>query len=297
MTKINFYIEENALIRQLVNIKKNNEELKVCVATMEVICDADVCALFAPPDFYSIGLDGRTVAEIVYAEEQDGDVRDTLLWLNVALDKAHTCEIVDHALGTGVASLLHAGHGALIAVGDVALNEQWNPDRMMLVASPRQVTLALRKLYLVAKVPEDLFPHYCASMFDNLYFHAAPEEIKAMGLQYDGLVGQVIKHFSYLNDLAMADFEAYPQPHDIIQRAGAHGVEISPESPKTHRNRKAMAERNITIDGETLCCEWHTKFEPRQGRIHFYAWRARAEKIKARTGEKVIVGIITHHLK
>lgn len=296
MTKINFYIEENVLIRQLVNIKEKNSELKFSIAIMESVCAAEVCALFAPSDFYSICLNDRTVADIIYGEEQDGDVRDTLLWLSVVLDKAHTCQMVDPDSGSGVASLLHAGYGALIAVGDFVPNEHWNSDRMVLVASQKQVSLALRKLYLVAKIPVDLFPHYCACMFDNLYFHASPAEIKAMGLRYDDVVGQVIKHFSYLNDLAMADFEACTQPHDIIQRAGAHGVEISPESPRTRRNRRAMTERDITIDDETLCCEWHTKFEPRQGRIHFYARRDRSERIKARTGEKVIVGIITDHL-
>lgn len=296
MNKINFYIDENVLIRHLFNIKEKNKELKISVETMKAVCDTDVCALFAPPDFYSICVEDQTVADIVYAEEQDGDVRDTLLWLSVALDKAQICEIVEKTSSIGEASLFHAGFGALIAVGDFSLNQQWNEDRMMLVASPQQVTLALRKLYLVAKVSDDLFPRYCASMFDNLYFHASPEQIKALGLRYDDVIGKIIKHFSYLNDFAMADFEKFPQPHDIIQRAGAYGVEISPESPSTHKNRKAMTEREITIDGEPLCCEWHTKFEPRKGRIHFYARRIRPEKIKSITGEKVIIGIITDHL-
>lgn len=297
MTKINFYVEENELIRQLVNIKEKNEELKASISTMEAVCEKEVCALLAPPDFYSICVNDQAVADIVYAQDQDGEVRDTLVRLGVVLDKATHCEIVGQAPGAGAASLFHAGLGALIAIGDFARDEQWNDDRMMLVASPQHVLLALRKLYLVAKVSEDLFPGYCAAMFDNLYFYASPAQIKAMGLRYDDVIAKVIKHFSYLNDVSMADFESLPQPHDIIQRAGAYGVEISPESPKTHRDRKAMAKRKITIEGQLVCCEWHTKFEPRQGRIHFYARRDRPKEVKAKTGEKVIVGIITDHLK
>lgn len=296
MKEINFYIEEKALIKYLANIEQNIEKLKISLATIEAACNAEVCALFAPPDFYSIDLNGQTIGEIVYGKEQDGDVRDTLLWLSVALDKASSCTKVDHAAGIGMGSLLNAGLGALIAGDGVVLDKEWDHDRMMVVASPQQVALALRKLYIAAKVPEILFPRYCAAMFDNLYFHTSPANIKAMGLQYDAVIGAVIKHFSYLNDMAMTDFETLPQPHDIIQRARAHGVEISPESPQTHRNRKAMSERNINIGSEALCCEWHTKFEPRQGRIHFYAWRVRSDKVKTITGEKVIVGIITHHL-
>lgn len=296
MTKVNFYVEENVLIRQLCSIKEKNEELKDSIDTMEAVCDNDVSTLFAPPDFYSICIEDQTVAEIVYSEEQDGEVRDILLRLNLALNKAHVCEIVEPVSGTGVASLFHAGLGALIAVGDLTLNEQWSSDRMMQVASPHQVMLALRKLYLVAKVGEDFFPRYCEAMFNNLYFHASPKQIKEMGLRYDDVIGKVIQHFSYLNDFAMTDFESFVETHVIIQSAGAKGVEISPESPITHRNRKAMIEREITIDGESLCCEWHTKFEPKKGRIHFYARRARPEKIKAKTHEKVIVGIITDHL-
>lgn len=296
MKKINFYIEENILIRQLVDIKNKNQELKVSVAIMEKVCNTDVCTLFAPPDFYSITFNNQTVADIIYAQEHDGDVRDTLLWLSVAIDKANTCQIIDQAPSVGAAGLFHSGFGALVAVGEFSANTQWSDERMVLVASPQQVTLALRKLYIVAKVPEYLFPHYCVAMFDNLYFHTSPEQIKSMGLRYDDVIDKVITHFSYLNDFAMVDFESFPQPHEIIQRAGACGVEISPESPSTRRNRKAMNERVITIDGDPLCCEWHTKFEPRQGRIHFYARRARPDKIRAITGEKVVVGIITHHL-
>lgn len=296
MTKINFYIEENDLIRQLINIKEN-KGLKISLSTMETVCEKEVCALFAPPDFYSISVNDQTVGEIVYGQDQDGDVRDTLLRLEIVLDKAAHCEILGQAPGAGAASLFHAGLGALVVTNDFACNEQWNDDRMFLVTSPQQVALALRKLYLVAKVQEDLLPRYCMDMFENLYFHASPTQIKATGLRYEDVIAEVIKHFSYLNDLSGTDFESLHQPHEIMQRAGAYGVDISPESPNTHRDRKAMSMRNITIDGQLLCCEWHTKLAPRQGRIHFYAWRDRPKEIKAITGEKVIVGIITDHLK
>lgn len=293
---MNFYIEEKSLIQRLVDIEEDDETLGCALSTMEMVSEAEICTLFVLPDFYSFLVGDQTIGEILYCKQQDGNIRDILLRLQIALGRAETCEVFDPALGAGHASLLHAGLGALIVVGDFEFNEQWNSKKMMKVASPDQARLALRALYVAANLSKNVFSQYCEYMFDKLYFHVSPECVDGMGWRFEDIVERVIKHFSYLNDSAMTDFEKYCQPIDIIRRAGACGVEISPESPKTHKNAKAMAERDIIIGGEVLCCEWHTKLEPTRGRIHFYPWPAQSEKIRGKVGEKVIVGIIADHL-
>lgn len=296
MTIVNFYTNENLLIQHLVNVQECKEELRASIDTMEAVCDADVCELFVPRDFYSIDFNGEAVGNIIYSNQSDGDVRDILIALSIVIDKAECCDLGENSLNIGLTSLLKNGTGALIAVGQFDLPDCWDSNKMVVVESPQNIKYALRKFYIEMKVPENYFSRYCGYMFDNIYFYDPPENISLMGLKYSEVISDVIRHFSYLNDFALNDFSLYSQPIDIIRNAGSRGVEISPESPKTHGNIKAMAERFITIDGEKICCEWHTKFQPRQGRIHFYAWLNRPERIKAMIGEKVIVGIITHHL-
>ena len=68
------------------------------------------------------------------------------------------------------------------------------------------------------------------------------------------------------------------------------GFEISPESPKTHKNRAAMARREVVIDGIAIVCEWHLKMSPQIDRIHFHFGDHRIG------GGRTIVGIFCDHL-
>lgn len=296
MTTINFFLEERGLIEQLKNVKKTNAVVESLVLAMEKICYSSLCLLHIPKDFYSFQVDGKTLAQWMFGTEQDGDIRDLLLRLAIVIDRSATCEIDGDLEGVGIASLCRDGMGGLISQNTFAKAEWWDEKKMKKVSVPIDVIYALRELYSLAKIPVDLFPIYCEEMFENLYFHVSPSDIKKMGLGYEDIVKDIITHFSYLNDAAQLDFEECRQNDIIIKRASAYGVNISPEGPLTHKDRAAMKERDISICGEIICCEWHTKLTATRGRIHFFPWRHRSKEVKKITKEKVIVGIIASHL-
>jgi hypothetical protein len=68
------------------------------------------------------------------------------------------------------------------------------------------------------------------------------------------------------------------------------GFEISPESPNTHKNQKAMRQRDIVIGGIRLRCEWHLKLKPNIDRIHFHFGDAEI------SDNRIIIGILCDHL-
>jgi hypothetical protein len=97
---------------------------------------------------------------------------------------------------------------------------------------------------------------------------------------------QMIEALAGLNDHAPTIFLESPTPGDIAARMSAvAGVNCSPESPSTHRNTSAMAERDVKFKGATLRCEWHVKFSPTVNRLHFRV-----------LGQRVLVGIFVDHL-
>jgi hypothetical protein len=67
-----------------------------------------------------------------------------------------------------------------------------------------------------------------------------------------------------------------------------YGFDVSPDSPKTHRNKAAMAERDVVHKGKKYRCEWHLKLTPTVDRIHFYP--------KFDTTGKILIGIMCTHL-
>jgi hypothetical protein len=58
-----------------------------------------------------------------------------------------------------------------------------------------------------------------------------------------------------------------------------------------------MKERVVKIEETEICCEWHTKFEHNKGRIHFYPWPTQIKTKTEDLSKKLIIGIITDHLK
>jgi hypothetical protein len=66
--------------------------------------------------------------------------------------------------------------------------------------------------------------------------------------------------------------------------------EISPESPLTHQNMRAMRERDVMFGNVKVRCEWHLKLFPVRDRIHFHFG------VPAVMRDKILIGIFTEHL-
>jgi hypothetical protein len=146
-----------------------------------------------------------------------------------------------------------------------------------------------RSLYELENVPEHGFFQLAPLAFPALIFH----DDLAFG-RFDGtyrnLRPEVVRHLAVLNDhFLAAHAAALGRACEIETALASHGLSrVSPESPKTHRNAKAMRQRYVRHEDREICCEWHSKIEGHRNRIHF--------AFGAGLGDRILVGIFADHL-
>lgn len=131
---------------------------------------------------------------------------------------------------------------------------------------------------LLEKYSPDMFPaiEFSRDAFSRLNSLAgAPEE----------MVGSIISHLAVLNDSGPEIWKNEITSHGRQAVMRAKGVTASLEGPRTHKNLKAMKERDFRFEGGVVRCEWHTKLRPEINRIYF-----------AVEADKVLVGRIVDHL-
>lgn len=298
MKKAKFFIDELNFATLICNIKNNYEELNNIISAAENADSTTIDTIGLKYEkFYLIEKNGTTIGEEL-SLNKNNEFRDLTLRLNILAsrwDSSSDEADVNDIHGFGISSLKTDGHGALIASSVPTPSLWWNDAKMHLISSAKENSHALRKHFIDAKIEQKYFPNFCNAMFPHLYFHAPPDKLKDLNISYIENIQSIINYFSYLNDFALDHFDS-DEPHVIIANARANGITISPESFNTRRNAGAMKEREIEINNEKLSCEWHAKITASRGRIHFYARRTRPERIKAKTGSKVIIGILASHL-
>lgn len=297
MDRFPFYLDERVFVRDIAGFPNATQNLTSTLTLLESLGSFEVCELFCCEDFYSLDIDGQAIAQILFGEEGDGETRDLVLRLQIALDKFQVAEISDEDdLSHGAYSLKKRGYGGLVAISQEPEYDWWDDDSMLYASAMSEVKERLRKIFVLMGGGTDRLDKYAEILFPEIYFHAMPSKFKDIGLDYHQYFEKFVSHLSYLNDHAETDFFEGKEAREIIARAGGKGVEMSPESPQTHRNKAAMSERNITIDKEEMSCEWHTKLHPQKGRIHFFPWSPRTDGARKKVGKRVIVGIIVEHL-
>ncbi|WP_313552347.1 hypothetical protein [Pseudomonas sp.] len=291
-----FILEETCLFHNLQSLEESLDIIESIVETAEFITDSEVCALSLVEDFYNLTIGGIGIGDLLYANQSNGEVRDIILRLDIAITKAEHFVKASHTdEHYGLDRILAKGDGCLISSNSFP-RERWDEERMFNVFCIGEVRQAVRNIFLVQKKQEKDLNIYKSIMFDEIYFHCELS-FKDLSLDYNTHISTLIKHLSYLNDHALVEFMSEKQDHEIIRTASAlYGVDISAESPNTRRNAGAMNERKIKIGGEDICCEWHTKILPTKGRIHFFAGHNRSDAIAAIAGTKIILGICCEHL-
>lgn len=294
---MNFFMDENFVAQCLDELNERKVLLEQIVEVMDTITSSDLTKLFYTYDLHAVIFQGRSFADLLYAHCADGDYRDLILRFDMVIEKAE-CEFfdADRRVGTSIAELTRLGVGGLVTGLDYSAETWWSNEKMCVASDLISLRVASRFLFCVLNMqPEDL-NGLSGLMFPDVYFHASFDDLKRMGIGYREYTASIVSHLSYLNDHAMMDFEKN-QPADIIQIAASRGVVISPESVRTHRNRRAMLERCVEINGASVSCEWHTKFSFDKGRIHFHARpNALHDDVRLVTGSKVLVGVIAEHL-
>lgn len=296
MDRLNFYVDEANLATAAASIKDNAELLETIVETMESIIDCkEICRLYCFDEFYSLQVKGDDIAQLIFGNINDGNVRDLLVRLQIVLGETEATR-VNNATSTGAVALQSQNAGGWISIDSPCANAWWNSNAMFWLASKSQTISALRNLFVFHCLPHPLLDKFAKFLFPNIYFYEQPSEIKNTSLDYATILSLYVQHLSYLNDHAYQDFANEVQPKVLIANAGSRGIVMSPESPQTHKNKDAMKERDISIGEISICCEWHTKLDNTRGRIHFYPWQHKDATVQKIAGKRVIVGIIVEHL-
>lgn len=146
-----------------------------------------------------------------------------------------------------------------------------------------------RGLYEREDIPEHRFLELAGLAF--------PELVLAPGLTFRKFDGSYAEMRDWVVRALCAIHDEFPpamsrnngQPNAVQAALGHLGLNLSPESPKTHANAKVMRLRDVKHEGVTYRCEWHAKKDPHRNRIHF--------SLPATTlGGKILIGIFIDHL-
>lgn len=119
------------------------------------------------------------------------------------------------------------------------------------------------------KVGVDHFFAMAHRAFPQLVFHPDLDFRKFEGA-YDEVYDWVVRVFAVLNNYLAESFEYRKGVRQLVQGdIASYGIDISPESTQTHKNKKADGQRMVEFDGRLYSCEWHAKRLWNVDRIHF----------------------------
>lgn len=149
------------------------------------------------------------------------------------------------------------------------------------------VAFAWRRGYLIEHSSDvGSIAGLASKMFPSLTFHPqAWDRLSSLVGADQENTPKLIHSLGVLNDHAGRIWSDYMTREERQRAMASLGVTCSPDSPKTHQNKKAMKERNFQFNGIAVQCEWHTKLRPDANRIHFNV-----------EGDKVYIGTIVDHL-
>jgi hypothetical protein len=128
--------------------------------------------------------------------------------------------------------------------------------------------------------------------FPDLYFvEKIHRQFSNFKQKYTKVRPQVTHHLSFLND----DFRSLCEQnnynmHTVISISKSMDVDLSIESDTTRHDKRAMKEREVIINGESIICEYHTKLTLTHDRIHFHQGKHDI------ADGKIIIGIFAKHL-
>lgn len=113
-------------------------------------------------------------------------------------------------------------------------------------------------------------------------------EARRFASPFEEIRSLLTKHFSVLNDDGPEIFRTTNQPHEIISRFAAAGIDATGESGKTKDDNQARRERTRIFQGKERIFWWHTKLFWNTGRIHF---------LYDEDLSRIVVGVFADHLK
>jgi len=134
----------------------------------------------------------------------------------------------------------------------------------------------------------DSIATFSAFAFPRLCF--APRiwnQVRRFEGNFSDVRSKLMRDLAGLNDHGPEVWSMHTEPFRIAaEMASRAGIDCSLDSPQTHRNVAAMAERRVEFGRDSVLCEWHTKLERHRNRIHFAVF-----------GGQVYVGVFADHLE
>ncbi|SKP51545.1 hypothetical protein [Mycobacteroides abscessus] len=147
-----------------------------------------------------------------------------------------------------------------------------------------------RGIYTRDPIAETDFFHFSDLAFPDLLFMESLSFRRFRGAYHDVLpwmvllLGAVNDRFSSVLESCQGD------QNRVIEEFSAYGLQISPESPNTKKNKRAWRQRFVEYDGEEYLCEWHGKRLWDADRVHFSLPISKYDL-------KILIGIFTEHLE
>ncbi|MFG2935041.1 hypothetical protein [Streptomyces sp. NPDC048282] len=271
------------------------------------------------PQWYDVDCADETkLYDVLYEGGAPKAGRDARLWTVRLMDKCPSWDTelsgrpdrveVGGETREGAGSLGYAwrrtrhGHHTACVVFPVARERGWQPVSAVEGASAEPVTAEVfflagpealndfwRSLFLREDVAETDFLDRAREAFPDLVLADSLSFRKFDGT-YSEMRDWVVDVLSVVQDhFADAIRKHAGKPSDVQAELGQYGLTLSPESPKTHKNKKVMRQRDVKHEGETYCCEWHAKKEGHRNRVHFTL-------PEQRLGGRVLIGIFVDHL-
>ena len=294
----NFLLDEICAYTLFSDLHSNHNSVITLLSLMEQ-CSFTFSRLNYSCDFYKREIGEITSSEIFFSEAaMRGEYRDEFLRFNRILDNSvkfdpldYLTETTDELSDDFIEFLYNNEKTGVLSLNDYSKSDWWKNKYNIVNANYSPLKYCRNWIYH-NDIQENQLWEIVPELFEGLYI--SPNlKLTNLGFPKRDILEWVINVFSYLNDYARRDFE---KPDEFINRASAAGINLSPESPNTHKDTSKMALRDIDISGSSICCEWHAKYAPTKGRIHFHIGTNLADAVNTTTNDKVIIGIFCEHL-
>lgn len=202
--------------------------------------------------------------------------------VHTSLAVAYAAQTVNQGHACAVVSTLHGGRRGSLPVEGPGLE----PVEIHFEVTEGDVPSFLRTIFALEDVSEEDFFALAERCFPNLRF-CASLAFRA----FDGGYRRrdaVVDHLATLNDHFMAHFRG--EDGNSARVSARLGIDVSIESGKTRQSKALMKHRKVEFEGAEYLCEWHSKLEPHQNRIHF------DPTLMGTSSEYILVGIFATHL-
>jgi hypothetical protein len=150
-----------------------------------------------------------------------------------------------------------------------------------------------RAVPVYAKYTGNEFREQLPYAFPRLFFHEKLD-LGKFNEKYPSIREKLLNALAYLNDRfrdALRELGNQPDKIEHDFKALYHGAGgISQETSKTMKVHGRQ--REVSVQGMDVQCEWHVKLRPHIDRVHF----AYEEKYKTVADGRIIVGIFIDHL-